>query len=273
MSLESKSTTISESLDWARAGLPALEHGVETYPLLNIDRHIVVSFPEGLGLIDTGSSCSIGLKSSLTLVKNNWPIIEAITPPTRAVFELMHRHLDPKITFLIGNDLLCNFVLLIDDGARQLAFMPRSTQIDGEKVALENELGLPLINITFPRADKLIQAEAVFDTGAWMSYGPLDVVQGFHLSDPVVDFLPGIGAFETPTYLGSFTVGKTLFEGRFGVLPDKASSLLRGFGVEWVIGRDIYANRSVALDLANKTLTLVENPPCINPQALLAHYC
>ena len=95
-----------------------------------------------------------------------------------------------------------------------------------------------------------------FDTGAQISYFQSQTLSTFPSVGTVTDFYPGIGQFQTETYLVDVTIGTKTYKLRCGALPELLGRTLMMAGTAGIIGNEILSNRIVGYFPKSKQLVL-----------------
>ncbi|HXV90170.1 MAG TPA: hypothetical protein VD707_02315 [Gemmatimonadales bacterium] len=216
---------------------------MESYPLLDVKRHLVIVVGGLTVLLDTGSPASIGRRGLLRLAGRTWE--PASDSPVLAQISAW---LGRQVDWLVGVDILATMPVLVDGPGRRVTFGAKSNERGGVKLALELRYAVPEVTIRHGEA----AAEAFLDTGAPVSYAAPGAVQGRRPDSSETDFYPLVGPFTTPLYQLDVSVGGRSFSGRFGVLPAQLASVLQLIGERWILGSDYFWNRRLLLDLGAK---------------------
>jgi hypothetical protein len=185
--------------------------------------HIVVSRPEGLTIVDTG------------------------VPSGMAAPALVSTALGRPIARLMGcADLPGTTIVDWPTGHITIgATLPRP---DHAAPLRMSGLGVPIVPLRINGRE----AEAVFDTGAPLSYVAADMVAGLTAHDERDDFLPGFGAFRTPVYHVDVAIGARQWTLECGVLPpllQMALGLLCPSGV--IVGTGVMRGACTTFDLTS----------------------
>lgn len=215
---------------------------METYPLLDVRRHLVIVVGGLTALLDTGSPASIGRRGLLRLAGRTWEPAASDSPVLAQIGAWLGRQVD----WLVGVDILATTPVLVDGPARRVTF--GATERAGVRLALDLRYAVPEIAIRHAEAT----ADAFLDTGAPVSYAAPGAVRGRRPDSSDTDFYPPVGPFTTPLYRLDVTVGGRTFSGRFGVLPAQLASMLQLIGERWILGSDFFWNRRLLLDLGAK---------------------
>jgi hypothetical protein len=216
---------------------------MESYPLLDVKRHLVVVVGGLTALLDTGSPASIGRRGVLRLADRSWE--PAADSPVLAQISAW---LDRQVDWLVGVDILSTMPVLVDGRARCVTFGAKSRERGGVELALDLRYAVP--EVTIRHADGT--ADAFLDTGARVSYAAPGAVQGRQPDSSETDFYPLVGPFTTPVYRLDVSVGGRPFRGRFGVLPAQLASVLHLIGERWILGTEYFWDRRLLLDLGAK---------------------
>ena len=111
---------------------------------------------------------------------------------------------------------------------------------------VKSGFGVPLLDLKGPTGT----AQAVFDTGAPLTYVPAVLVARARSHGTREDFFPGLGEFETKLYRVPITVGAHQFTVDCGVLPPllaMALGLLCPSG--YIVGTQLMSDRITHFDL------------------------
>ena len=215
---------------------------METYPLLDVRRHLVIVAGGLTALLDTGSPTSIGRRGLFRLAGRTWEPTAADSPVLAQISAWLARPVD----WLVGVDILATTPVLVDGPAKRVTF--GATERAGVQLALDLRYAVPEIAIRHADAT----ADAFLDTGAPVSYAAPGAVRGCRPDSSDTDFCPLVGPFTTPLYRLDVSVGGRTFSGRFGVLPAQLASMLQVIGERWILGSDFFWNRRLLLDLGAK---------------------
>lgn len=214
---------------------------METYPLLDVKRHLVIEVGGLTGLLDTGSPVSVGSHGRLTLGGRTWEPAEGEPPLLQQISAWLGRRVD----WLVGVDILATTPVLVDGPGRRVTFGASPRQGTGVKLELDLRYSVPEIAIRHAETT----VEALLDTGAPVSYALPEAVGGREPVSSDTDWYPPVGPFTTPLYGLEISVGGHPFQGRFGVLPAQLGPLLQRIGRRWVLGSEFFWRRRLLLDL------------------------
>lgn len=213
---------------------------METYPLLDVKRHLVIVVGGLTALLDTGAPTSVGRRGLLQLAGRTWePAADS------AVLAQISAWLGRQVDWLVGVDILSTVPVLVDGPARRVTFGARPSGGAGAKLALDLREAVPQVTIRHGEAT----AQAFLDTGAPVSYAAPGAVRGRQPDSSETDFYPLVGPFTTPLYRLDVSVGGRPFSGKFGVLPAQLASVLQLIGERWILGSDYFWSRRLHLDL------------------------
>jgi hypothetical protein len=216
---------------------------METYPLLDVKRHLVIVVGGLTALLDTGSPASIGRRGLLQLADRTWEPTAADSPVLAQISAWLGRQVD----WLVGLDILATTPVLVEGPARSVTF--GANEQAGVPLALDLRYAVPEVSIRHAEAT----ASAFLDTGAPVSYAAPGAVRGRRPEASETDFYPLVGPFTTPLYRLEVSVGGRPFSGRFGVLPAQLASALQQIGERWILGSDFFWKRRLLLDLGART--------------------
>ena len=229
---------------------------MESYPLLDVKRHLVIEVSGLTVLFDTGSPISVGQRGLLRLAGRTWEPAAGESPVLAQIGAWLGRPLD----WLVGVDILATVPILVDGPGRRVTFGATPHEGTGAELALDLRYSVPGVAIRHEG----VTVDAFLDTGAPVSYATPGAVTGREPDSSETDFYPLVGPFTTPLYRLHVSVGGRPFTGRFGVLPVQLASLLQLIGERWILGSDYFWSRRLLLDLGAKLaidLTGVERLP------------
>lgn len=210
--------------------------------------HLIVEVDGQVALIDTGSPVTIGRTRSLKLGSVRYPTLpnQGIGFGTSDFLGYLADWLQlPQLDYLIGTDVLRNYRVRVDVPGGKLSLLESTTE-PGTALELVGGHAYPQVDTGVGNA----QRQALFDTGAWLSYVPQDLVRDLAPLDSVTDFLPGYGEFTTPVYMVPVRVGDSETRVvRAGVLPAGPFS--------FIVGTELLLDRTVEFDFPAERLRWV----------------
>ena len=211
-----------------------------SFPLEIVRGHLLIGFPEGPALLDTGSPFDIGRGRGFTLFGDER------RPPhlRREVLNVASTQLGVHVEWLVGTPTLSHCCLILDVPNGRAVFRDDSVAADGaNQLSVNLEAGVPFIKIITARGRE--REDAVLDSGAPLSYVPQDEVVGMKPYRVADDFHPSTGEYRTPVYRVSVVIASRALELDAGILPPE---LKEAFGDVWIIGSDYFAGRVITLD-------------------------
>jgi hypothetical protein len=214
---------------------------LERRPLEIVDRHLLVRFPDGLALLDTGSPGDIGRGRELS-------ICGAVRVPGvahREVLDVAGAHLGVHLEWLLGFPCFREHRVRIDWRGGTVTFATGSMDLRGA-TSVSIDLALPVPMLTLSAAG--IAHQAVLDTGAALSYVPRAATLGIAPHGTTRDFHPTIGAFETSTWRVPIVIGDRAIALEAGTLPDALERTLGPISGGWILGSDFFRDRVVVID-------------------------
>jgi hypothetical protein len=84
-----------------------------------------------------------------------------------------------------------------------------------------------------------------FDTGAQISYFQSPLLKDFPSNGSIKDFYPGIGEFETETYLLDIDIGASRYKLVSGSLPSPLSETLMMASVQGIVSNELMIEKAV----------------------------
>lgn len=204
-----------------------------SYPIKIINDHIIIDNEQKM-ILDTGSPLSFHKSGAICIGKS-------IEVPT-SLPGISDKYLSDKVAYdvygLIGMDIISKFPILISvkDG---FVFFNDDTQYYNRFVSCEhNNTGLLCVYL---KINGRI-AKMILDSGAKVSYINPCFVDGMVTNDCAYDYSPYIGDFLTSLYncrTELFKLGIT-YEQLFGTPPQWLATLLSQYGVDGIIGIDLF---------------------------------
>lgn len=217
-----------------------------SFPLEMVRGHLLIGFPEGQALLDTGSPFDIGRGRGFT-------VLGAERRPShgqREVLNVASTQLGLHVEWLIGTPTLRGCCLVLDLPNRCAVFRDSVDTPDGAaQLPVSLDTDVPFIKLTSARGREY--GGAVLDSGAPLSYVPQDQVVGMTAHRVADDFHPLIGEYRTPVYRVPVVIAGRALELDAGVLPPK---LKEAFGDIWIVGSDYFADRVITLDYPSRRI-------------------
>ena len=142
---------------------------------------------------------------------------------------------------ILGADILNKFDLTFDVPNGQISFTESEVEMIGDVIESEEFMGIPIIQATIDGSPR----QMFFDSGAQISYFQDDALSTFPAAGKVTDFYPGIGEFQTETYLVDVLIGNGSYILRCGSLSGLLGMTLMMAGVEGIIGNEILQHRVI----------------------------
>ena len=213
------------------------------------DGHLYVSIDGFDWLLDTGAPTTFGDIGSLSIETTEFTVPDSYMGLNATQLSGYVGH---STAGIIGADVLNEFYLLIDIQGEQVSFSTNEVELSGERVKLEEVMGVPIIHANIAGADRRM----FFDTGAQISYLQDESLNTFPSEGTVSDFYPGMEPFQTETYRVDVTIGETSQKLRCGSLPELLGMTLMIAGTEGIIGNEILSNRIVGYFPKQKQLVL-----------------
>lgn len=229
----------------------------KSYQMEMVRGHIVLRVDTMRLLVDTGSPFSIGETDTLTFMGRSWPVqINYLGVTTRNLCD----QIGTKIDVLIGIQILQHFDITFDTASGRAVFADRIPPPAGITLPFTRFAGIPVISASvYPHE----LCRLFFDTGAWLSYlSEAWQLWGIRLlefpkDEPAIDFYPGVGEFETPTYRVDYQLSTETVTLRTGTqLSPAACALLDEAVVDGIIGTGLLDHFRVHLLFSRNQLVL-----------------
>ena len=197
--------------------------------------HLYVSIDGHDWLLDTGAPTSFGDIKSLYIGKIEFTVPESYMGLNATQLSEFVCH---STMGIIGADVLNEFCILIDVGGEQISFATNEIKLAGDILEIEEFMGIPIVSPNIGGANRRM----IFDTGAQISYLQNISLNTFPSAGIVNDFYPGVGQFQTETYMVDVSIGTKSQQLRCGSLPELLGMTLMMTGTEGIIGNEILRN-------------------------------
>lgn len=207
-------------------------------PLHFREGHLFCEFGQEFWLLDTGAPTSFGTQLSFSiagkefLLKNNYLGLTAAT---------LSRFVSVECFGLLGADILGAFDLIFDVPNGTLVVSRGELEFRGQTIILDSFMGIPILTAQILGTNHRM----FFDTGAQISYWQNESLIKFPFAGEVIDFYPGVGQFQTDTYLVELALGKDIFTVRCGNLPGLLGMTLMVTDITGIVGNEILSYRPV----------------------------
>jgi hypothetical protein len=211
---------------------------MQAFPLTFCDGHLFVTIDTREWLLDTGAPTSIGDIPLFVMENKTFNIPDNYMGLTGAkLSEFVGR---PTVG-IIGADILGKFDTLFDESNGRVSFSHDDLKLEGDVTATEEFMGIPIIEVGISGT----QRRLYFDSGAQISYFQNDSLLDFPSAGKITDFFPGVGQFQTETYLVEIALGRSRYTLRCGSLPELLGRMLTMAKTEGIVGNEILRNRVV----------------------------
>ena len=209
-----------------------------TLPLEFRDGHLFIELSGELWVFDTGAPNSFGASPNLTIAGEQFNLNGSYLGLDA---ELLSQFVGVTCAGLLGADVLGRFDHIVDIPRGALTMSTDELSHSGQTVPLDEFMGIPIVTARIGDQDYRM----FFDTGAQVSYFQDDLLATFPPSGVVSDFYPGVGQFETDTFMVPFVLGEGAFSLRCGQLPDLLGMTLQMASVQGIVGHAILRDRTV----------------------------
>jgi len=222
---------------------------MQSFPLTFRDRHLFVTIGDHDWLLDTGAPMSFGNIPSLVVENKSFRLPEIYMGLTAGKLSEFIGH--PTVG-IMGADVLNEFDILLDAPKGQVSFAESPLDLDGVAIKTEEFMGIPIIQANIDGTARRM----FFDSGAQISYLQDESLSMFPAGGMITDFYPGIGQFQTETYLVEITLGETRYTFRCGSLPGLLGMTLMMADTQGIVGNEILRNRTVGFFPRRQQLVL-----------------
>ncbi len=222
----------------------------KTYSINLFDGHLIFAEEGRQILLDTGSPLSLSRDGEVVIMGMTHQCSRRL--PMYGGPDEFSKLIGYDIDVLLGLDILRDYKVKIDYAARELTISDTAFDTEGySRVPLSLRIYylLPMTVNGSPHTFAL-------DTGARISYIHAKETSQLQPIDEREDFNPEVGRFTTPIFQMSATVAQHTFPVQFGNAPSRLATALGLFGIEGIIGYDLFAAFTVILDLSASRLYL-----------------
>lgn len=218
---------------------------MHTFALKFKDGHPIFQSDTDILLLDTGAPTTVHEAETLSFCGEKYKcptIFQAFVD-----VEQISLMVGTRITTLLGVDILKEYKILLDYRAGTVKFSKDDIPFDDEVVAVPNAHGIPIVELLI--AGKPVKC--FLDSGAKLSFMPMEITQNYPSQGIVEDFFPTTGIFHTESYLVPVTFKGGDLTIKCGNLPENLELIMALFNVKGILGYDFFNAYSVLLDLGN----------------------
>jgi hypothetical protein len=200
--------------------------------------HYFLESGGGLWLIDTGSPISFGAPGSLNLVGRDFPVTETLLDLTAAD---LSGFLGVECAGLLGADVLGQVDSILDTPGGSITLSLSELEHPGNAVEMDVSLKAPIVRARIGDTNHRMY----FDTDAQLSYFQHESLATYPPAGTFTDFYPGIGPFQTETYMVDVALGGLRFTLRCGRLPRVLRAGLMLEDTDGIVGNEVLRDRLV----------------------------
>lgn len=227
----------------------------EVFEINNYDNHIIIEKDDKLLFIDTGSPSSMGTTAYLELCGQKFNSIRKNIMGYN--MQKLTDDLGTKVDFLIGNDILSKFNILISLKKNQLIITDEKIEEYRNQSDLNSTdffMGAPALKFCKVGSE----FSAIYDTGAKISYFSSNLVSGLNSLGDINDFNPMLGKFTSSKHNLEllFNEHKISFPG--GKSPELLEMTLSPFGISAVIGNHLLEQFDIYIEYNTQSVYLVK---------------
>ena len=211
------------------------------YAIELFDGHVLVALPEGRFLVDTGSPGSFARSGRITFggtameVASNY---EGLLDADR-----LSRLVGTPLDGLLGMDVLGRFVVTFGRNELSVEDEPSATDTPFAELETDGVMGIPVVAVLANGRT----ARMFVDSGAKISYLAPERLAGLPVEETLHDFYPGAGEFDVEVSTAGCELGGHSFRAKYGRPPVLVRTVLSMYGVDGIIGRDLFAAVAVRL--------------------------
>lgn len=212
--------------------------------------HMILSIPEGVFLVDTGSPQSFSRCECMSFGGVTTSVLSSMTGLDA---DSLSDYVGVKLDGIIGMDVLANH-LLVFDGDRLFVDESPIPESDFSTIGNNTLMGIPVISVQI--ADRTINA--FLDTGAKISYLNSDLLTSNPVEETLNDFYPGIGQFTSDVSTICVQIAGCTVSMRFGRLPSLLQMSLMMGGVQGILGRGLFNAYCVRLEKCGSQVSIAK---------------
>lgn len=213
---------------------------MKKYKINFANDHCLINDGNGYFLVDTGSPVSFCEKEEICLDGTNYKV-------QKETFGLDAKYISEKagtdVIGLIGMDLIVRQPVMFDYKSGEIVW------------GYEYEGGInvspEVMMVDIPRIEMKLNGQRVklaIDTGAPISYINKSFTTGLVSVGTADDFSPFVGNFKTNLYELNSSVGGKEWTGVYGTLPMELEMMNMFFGIDGVIGKQLFERFQVIID-------------------------
>lgn len=226
---------------------------MQTYPL-QFRSGLMFLEHDGLWLVDTGSPVSFGPRDSVELAGVRFELARSLMGFS---VEKISALVGFEIAGLLGTDVINRLDWLFDLPSGLVTVSTEPLQLEGPSIEIRDLMGVPVIPVEVGGRP----LQAIFDTGAELSYLPRECFDGLSPHGRFRDLNPVLGSFEVDVYCLDARIGGIPFTLRSAPTPENLGLLQMAFrmaGAQGLLGIDIFRIRPV-LYLPRRNLLQIED--------------
>ncbi|MGB9609640.1 MAG: hypothetical protein ACPL7M_01600 [Bryobacteraceae bacterium] len=205
-----------------RSGLMFLDHG-------------------GLWLLDSGSPSSFSERESLELEGRGFELAGSLMGFNA---EKISDLVGFEVAGLLGTDVMNELDWLFDLPAGRVTVSTEPLPVAGPSIELDGIMGVPVI----PAEVGGKHCQVILDTGAELSYFPVEFFDGLAPNGRFHDFNPVLGAFDVDVYCLEARIAGLPFNLRSATIPENFGLLRMAFqmaGAHGLLGIQVFQSQPV----------------------------
>lgn len=230
---------------------------MDSYPYQLIHGHVIVSVAGAPCVLDTGGPFSVGA-APLYIGDRVFEVQESYLNVCPA---WLSEHVGLPLAGSIGADVLAQYTVCLDAENHSIEFtrLPPSGQL---LLPLNNFMDIPIIPVQLNGQ----VLRVFFDTGAPLSFLPVEKFRGLQPIARQEEYYPLLGHFMTNVYELPVSIGGEECRLRFGELPEELRGTLEAGQVQGMIGTELLRRFSVCFSVSKGVMRLDRLPDYRMPE-------
>jgi 8-oxo-dGTP pyrophosphatase MutT (NUDIX family)/Mg-chelatase subunit ChlD len=219
--------------------------GCHTFPLQEVDGHLIAGIGSGRYLVDTGRPKSIGEGSSIVVGSRSFGVEGADAAS-------LTREIGTPVSGILGADILGQFDVGFDIGSHRLILDENCWALAGRPVVADFRSGVPTLL-------SRISGESVpllFSTGTRISLLRADLAASGEVVGRDFAIIAGVGRYETDLRNVEVRLGDATYSIPVGTLPRDLEATLSGNGLAGIIGAPFLRSRRVCMSARQGIVTI-----------------
>lgn len=223
--------------------------GCHTFPLHNVDGHLLAEIDSGRYLVDTGRPNSIGDDSPILVGSRRFDVQRRVG---MADAGSISRDIRTQVSGVVGTDVLCQFDVGFDIEACLLVLDENPRPLPGRVVKADFASGLPVLSAQIGG----VAVPMILSTGSKISFLRADLAAGGEFVGRDVGTIAGEGEYETEVRNVNIRFGEMTYGIPVGTLPPTLERTLSVTGVAGILGANLLSLRRLCMSARQGIVTI-----------------